>query len=408
MSQPPLPPTGESPQNPSPLGRTSEGSPAGPVPQAGGPASPNLVNGATVHGLTGQRGARHPWEIPLLALGILITVLAYGLWLALVIGSIVNAIRGVGPTLLDISPDSPLAGIVAQLFVLILLLPIVFWIFRALMYAEMRAQSVRMSPTQFPEGYRMVAEAAAQHGLRRVPDAYVQLGNGTINAFASGHGFRRFVVVYSDLFEVGGAVRDPEALRFVIGHEVGHLAAGHVSYFRLVFTNLLSRIPILGPAFSRAQEYTADNFGYAFCPQGAPGTIGVLGAGKYLNADVNVHEVADRAATEKGLWVHLVNWNASHPTLTWRAHALRDRSRAGHLWFRPGLFSSPGAAYATALPAGSIFSSRYPTPQEALSLLAQADAARPAGHSDQFGRFPGVDYSGRPSLRERQISPPLL
>ena len=32
-----------------------------------------------------------------------------------------------------------------------------------------------MSPTQFPEGYRMVVEAAAAFGMRRVPDAYVIL-----------------------------------------------------------------------------------------------------------------------------------------------------------------------------------------------------------------------------------------
>ena len=185
---------------------------------------------------------RHPWEIPLLVVGSLITTGAYLLWLALVIMSVVNAIRGNGPTLLDLG-EGPLATFLYQLFAVIMLLPLILWIARAMMYADLRAQSVRMSPTQFPEGYRMVAEAAARQGLRRVPDAYVVSGGGTINAFASGHGFRRFVTVYSDLFEVGGAVRDPEALRFVIGHEVGHIAAGHTSYFRLLFTNLMMRVP---------------------------------------------------------------------------------------------------------------------------------------------------------------------
>ena len=137
-----------------------------------------------------------------------------------------------------------------------------------MMYARLRATAVRMSPTQFPEGYRMVVEAAQQYGMRRVPDAYVRIGNGVINAFASGHGFRRFVIVHSDLFEVGGTSRDPDALRFVIGHEVGHLAAGHVSYFRQVFTTVLGLVPLLGPLLSRAQEFTADNFGYAIAPTG--------------------------------------------------------------------------------------------------------------------------------------------
>lgn len=368
--------------------------------------APNLVNGSTTHGLLGEQKMRHPWEIPLLVVGALITVAAYALWLFLVVMSIVNAIRGDGPTLLDVG-DGPLATVVAQLFAIVLLLPLVLWIARALLYAEMRARSIRMTPSQFPEGYRMVAEAAARQGLRRVPDAYVTSGGGTINAFASGHGFRRFVMVNSDLFEVGGAVRDPEALRFVVGHEVGHIAAGHTSYFRMLFTNLMMRVPILGPAYSRAQEYTADNFGYLITPDGSAGAMAVLGAGKYLNAHVNVNEFADRAATEKGLWVHIVNWQASHPVLTWRTHALRDRSRPGHLWLRPGLFGSPGATYAAALPAGSSFSGRYPTPQEALDMLNRADALRPTGTTDQFGRFPGVDYSGQPTTRQLQTAPPL-
>ncbi len=44
-----------------------------------------------------------------------------------------------------------------------------------------------MSPTQFPEGYQMAVDAARRFDLEHVPDAYVVLGNGTINAYASGH-----------------------------------------------------------------------------------------------------------------------------------------------------------------------------------------------------------------------------
>lgn len=388
---------------PPPQGRPSPAAAAG----TSRTPAPNLVNGSTVHGIVGEQRLRHPWEIPLLVVGALLTIGAYLLWTILVVISVVNAVRGDGPTIMDIG-EGPLQNLVLQLFVIVMLLPIILWVARALMYAGMRAQSVRMSPTPFPEGYRMVAEAAAKQGLRRVPDAYVVSGGGTINAFASGHGFRRFVAVYSDLFEVGGAVRDPEALRFVIGHEVGHIAAGHTSYFRMLFTNLMMRVPLLGPAYSRAQEYTADNFGYALTPDGAAGAMAVLGAGKYLNAHVNVQEFADRAATEKGLWLHIVNWQASHPVLTWRTHALRDRSRPGHLWLRPGLLGTPGAVYPSVMPAGSTFSQHYLTPNEALDLLSRADAVRPAGATNQFGRFPGVDYTGQPSTRQLQTTAPLL
>lgn len=387
------------------------GSSGGPVPprDPGEPAAPNLINGATVHGILGRRGIRHPWELPLLGVGVVITLVAALLWILATLYWIFQGPANAQRALNELG----LGSTVSQLYVAFGLMALILWIARALGYAQQRAGAIRMSPTQFPEGYRMVAEAARRQGMRRVPDAYVQLGNGTINAFASGHGFRRFVVVYSDLFEVGGHARDPEALRFIIGHEVGHLAAGHVSYFRYVFTNLLAQIPILGPALSRAQEYTADNYGYDFCPSGSAGTMAVLGAGKYLNADVNVNELADRAPAEKGLWLHIVNWLSSHPILTWRAYALRDRRRPGKIWFRPGSPLWPGTPadapmFRGPLPAGSVFSGPYPTPEQAIRLLDEADAVRPAGSADQWGRFPGVDYADRPAVRTFQTSAPLL
>ncbi|VEI16478.1 Peptidase family M48 [Actinomyces viscosus] len=274
-----------------------------------------------------------------------------------------------------------------QVLLVIPLTPLLVWIARAIMYAQLRASSAQMSPTQFPEGYRMVVEAAREFGLRRVPDAYVVLGNGQINAFASGHGFRRFVAVYSDLFEIGGRARDPEALRFIINHEVGHIAAGHVSYFRLIFSHLAGYVPLLGQALSRAQEYTADNHGYASSPQGVSGAMGVLTGGKYLGAEVNTHALADRATREKGFWLHLSNWLSSHPINTWRAHALRDRSRPGRIMIRP---PESTAWFPPSAPSGSGWSDSWPTPEQVLSVLDSTTTSVPS--EEQFGRYPGMSY----------------
>ena len=263
--------------------------------------------------------------------------------------------------------------------------PLAIAVVRAVIYAKVRAGGVRMSPTQFPEGYRMVVEAAERFGMRKVPDAYVVLGNGVVNAYASGHGYRRFVVVHSDAFEVGGGARDPEALRFVIGHEVGHLAAGHVSFFRILFISLAYVVPVLGPAVSRAQEYTADNHGYDCAPDGVAGVMGLLSGGKYLGAQVNLHALADRAATERGLWLHVANWMSTHPVHTWRASALRDRSRPGRLMVAPPRDS---AWFAPSQPAGGDPSAAWGTPAQALRRLDAAPAAR----EEQFGRYPGVSY----------------
>ncbi|WP_084252956.1 M48 family metallopeptidase [Devriesea agamarum] len=358
--------------------------------------APNLINGATTHGLLGRRRIRHPGEIPLLVIGIVFTVLVYlGWWFALIL-TVINLARGSGPTIFSIDSDY------LDLFMVLGALPLLLWVARAFMYGRMRANGVKMSLTQFPEGYRMVVEAAEDFGLRRVPDAYVISGGGTVNAFAVGHGFRRFVTVHSDLFEVGGTARDPEALRFVIAHEVGHLAAGHVGYFRLLFTQLFRVIPFVGDAFSRSQEYTADNYGYAHCPQGAPGVMALLSGGKYLNAHVNVHELADRAASEKGFWVHVVNWRSSHPVITWRTHALRDRNRPGRLFFRPRT-----QGYESPLPSGHDFTEYWPSPQEVRDLLDRTRGLRNPQLEPQFGRYPGVDYSDGPRTIDIQVAHPF-
>jgi Zn-dependent protease with chaperone function len=218
---------------------------------------------------------------------------------------------------------------------ILVLAPVLLWFLRGQLLAKLRVNGVKITPTQYPEAYAMVAEAAREFGLSRVPDAYVVLGNGMINAAASGHGFRRFIFVYSDLFEVGGRLRNPDALRFVIAHEVGHIAAGHASYWRWLGIFASNWIPLIGPALSRSQEYTADNFGYAHCPHGSASAMATLAAGKYLNASIDINAIADRAEQEKGFFVWTVNAAASHPVLAWRAHALRDRSAPGRLLWRP-------------------------------------------------------------------------
>lgn len=253
-----------------------------------------------------RRQLRHPRENALLGLCVAVTALT-------LIGVVNRTLAGE-----------------AEQSVFLLGLPVLVLFARGQLYARQRVNGVRLSPTQFPEAHRMVEEAALHFGLPRPPDAYVVLGNGEINAFASGHGFRRFVAVHSDLFEVGGRLADPEALRFVIGHEVGHIAAGHASYWRQLGISIANLVPGLGATLSRAQEYTADNHAHSFCPAGMAG-LRVLAAGKYLYREVSFEEIADRAYTERGAFVWLVNLLSTHPINTWRFAALRDRARPGRV-----------------------------------------------------------------------------
>ncbi len=255
----------------------------------------------------GERRLRHPREIPLLVVCVGVTLLA-------VVGAVSRAYSG--------EPNEPL---------LLLSIPALVYFVRGQLYARQRVNGVRITERQFPEAYRMVADAAAAFRMRQVPEAYVVLGNGELNAFASGHGFRRYVAVTSDLFEVGDRLADADTLRFVIGHEVGHIAAGHTSFWRQFGISVANVIPGVGTSLSRAQEYTADNHAHAFCPEGMQG-LRVLAAGKYLYPAVDFHDIAARARTDTGFFVLLVNLLSSHPVNTFRFAALADRTRPGRVF----------------------------------------------------------------------------
>ncbi|WP_067818422.1 M48 family metallopeptidase [Actinomadura kijaniata] len=261
---------------------------------------------------------RHPYETPLFCIASLFTV-----------GLLVAALVAIGYTF-DEEDDFYLDA--ALLFATI---PLVVFFKGGLAHARQRLQSVQITATQFPEAHAVVVEAARRFGLKRVPDAYVMLGEGKLSSLAGHHRGRHYIVITSTLFEVGGRARHPEALRFVIGCEVGRLASRHASYWRSVVGMTVSHLPVLGPAWSRAQEYTADNYGHALCPEGGPAAMRLFGAGQQLLGKVDFDALCERASTERGLFPWLVNLRSHRPLLTWRSAALRDRTRPGRLLFRP-------------------------------------------------------------------------
>lgn len=264
-----------------------------------------------------RRLVRHPREI----LTLVVAIVASVLLLFVAIAEVTSALNE------NRDPDIYALALIGA--------PILIWFARGQLWAQERLRGIKVTPEQFPEAYGMLVDSAARSGLTFVPDAYVVIGNGVINAAAAGHGFRRFVMINSDLLEVGGAAREPEALRFVIAHEVGHIAAGHTSYWRILGTVASQWIPVVGSTLSRAQEYTADNYGHALVPEGARGAMTTLAAGKYLGRSVDADAMADRAVTEPGFFVWVANATSTHPALLWRMHALRDRRGPGRLLWRP-------------------------------------------------------------------------
>jgi len=86
------------------------------------------------------------------------------------------------------------------------------------------AGSVRVSERQFPHIYEMVRDGAYILDLPEVPECYV-LQTPIVNAMALGRD-KPFIVINTGMIELF----DPEELRAVIGHEIGHILSGHAVY----------------------------------------------------------------------------------------------------------------------------------------------------------------------------------
>jgi Zn-dependent protease with chaperone function len=91
------------------------------------------------------------------------------------------------------------------------------------------ASGVRCSPEQFPDLYQAMLDGAYILDLPTVPELYVSQ-SPIVNAMALGTS-KPFIVLNSGIVEL----MDPEEIRFVIGHELGHVLSGHSVYRTMLF-----------------------------------------------------------------------------------------------------------------------------------------------------------------------------
>ncbi|HUK20381.1 MAG TPA: M48 family metallopeptidase [Gemmatimonadales bacterium] len=189
----------------------------------------------------------------------------------------------------------------------------------ALALGRIRGNGVLVSERQFPMVHQMVTRHAQRLGMSEPPTVYVLESGGILNAFATKLLGRRFVILNSDVLAL--AVRQGEsAVSFIVGHELGHHWRGHLKYRWLTAPGRL--FPYLGPAYSRACEYTCDRVG-AFCePDGAINGLLLLAAGSWLYSQVDAREFAAQAEGDSGYWVRRAERVSTHPRLPKRVAAL--------------------------------------------------------------------------------------
>jgi len=251
---------------------------------------------------------RHPLEIPIYVFCVILNVL---IAVALVGGAIVELASTPLQTLVIVS--TPLRLAVASLLLAAFVLGLLFVLVRQLTRASSRGSSVLASSHQFPEVEAMKREAAIRLGFRRnrEPEIYVTAGNGVLNAFAASAFGHDFVVVHSDLF-ANTLEQNRRALRFIVGHELGHIRLGHTRLWYQLSIAFSGLIPLLGPYLSRLRELSCDRHGAWFEPEGGDGLV-LLTAGRYVYRQVQLPDLLDQARKNVGFWNTVAQLQLSHP-----------------------------------------------------------------------------------------------
>lgn len=198
----------------------------------------------------------------------------------------------------------------------------------ALFLAHVKGNGLRVGPDQLPELHARCVAAAQRLGMDELPEIYLLQSGGVLNAFATKLLSRKFVIIYSSLLS---ECTDPKQLDFVIGHELGHLAAGHLKWNAFLIPAKV--LPWLGAAYSRACEYTCDRCGHHVVGELEPSmrALAVLAAGGRYSGAVNLDAFLAQREETGHFWMAICELVSSHPYLCKRVAALRELAAPGSL-----------------------------------------------------------------------------
>ena len=195
-------------------------------------------------------------------------------------------------------------------------------------HRNLLAQAQRINPRDTPRLARLVAESAARLQARSV-QAFV-VPDDTLNAYTFGLSSPKVLVLHSALLHV----MDEDDLRFIVGHELGHIRLGHTWLNSLIGGLAGTPSPFLASTllamaflwWNRACEYSADRAGLLACgkPHKAIATLVKLAGGAEARTRGELAQVLQHIEAEDDhVLSNLSETLTTHPMTIRRIEALR-------------------------------------------------------------------------------------
>lgn len=201
-------------------------------------------------------------------------------------------------------------------------------------YGPMIASGVLLDENNYPEINAIIDECVAELGIKK-PYAIISNQVPGINAITFGSDAEPYIAISPLLVKT----MSTQQLKFVIGHECGHIAMGHVLYHTVVnlATLFAQQVPVIGPivntvgtfplmAWSRRSEISADRAGLLCCGDGevAKRTLLQLSMPFMDAGQINIHDYVEASEKylEKGVLRKITEFSDAHPIIPKRINAL--------------------------------------------------------------------------------------
>lgn len=214
----------------------------------------------------------------------------------------------------------------------------VFFLFaHSALISFIKGTGVKLSQDQFPDVYEQLEKCCEKLQIKTIPDTYILHADGVLNAFATRFLNRHFVVLFSDIVD---ALKDnPAAMSFYIGHELGHIHRKHLIWGPILFPGAI--LPLIGAGYSRAREYTCDNYGFECCedPKHALAGLVVLAAGPNRWKKIKIQKYVEQTVDTAGFWMSYNELISDYPWLVKRTARILEKTTGnpvripGRHWF---------------------------------------------------------------------------
>jgi Zn-dependent protease with chaperone function/Tfp pilus assembly protein PilE len=214
-----------------------------------------------------------------------------------------------------------LVGTFGAILIYALFFFIAYCFAQSALISYIKGNGVRITSEQFPELKQQITRCSERLGQTPEPEAYLLQMGGALNAFATRFFGRDFIVLYADV--VDSLHDNPDALNFYIGHEIGHIKRRHLKWGKVLLPAMV--LPLIGPAYSRAREYTCDRHGLAACdsPFNAEHGLATLAAGPRSWRNLNRVAFAGQSQQTRGFWMSFHELVGDYPWLAKRMVAVR-------------------------------------------------------------------------------------